>query len=58
MIEWADVIVENFKPGTLERLIGPYQKTPLFVQFRGTVQHTLAEMNPVTILPFRQEAES
>ena len=35
LIEWADVIVENFKPGTLERLIGPLPKDTIVCSISG-----------------------
>ena len=35
LIEWADVIVENFKPGTLERLIGPLPNDTIVCSISG-----------------------
>ena len=35
LIEWADVIVENFKPGTLERIIGPLPKDTIVCSISG-----------------------
>tara|TARA_B100000459_G_scaffold56610_1_gene30547 strand:+ start:493 stop:1527 length:1035 start_codon:yes stop_codon:yes gene_type:complete len=35
LIEWADVIVENFKPGTLGRLIGPLPKDTIVCSISG-----------------------
>ena len=35
LIEWADVVVENFKPGTLERLIGPLPKDTIVCSISG-----------------------
>ncbi len=35
LIEWADVIVENFKPGTLERLIGTLPKATIVCSISG-----------------------
>ena len=35
LIEWADVIVENFKPGTLERLIGSLPKDTIVCSISG-----------------------
>ena len=33
--EWADVVIENFKPGTLERLIGPLPKDTIVCSISG-----------------------
>ena len=35
LIEWADVIVENFKPGTLERIIGPLPNDTIVCSISG-----------------------
>ncbi|MAR46954.1 MAG: CoA transferase [Euryarchaeota archaeon] len=35
LIEWADVIIENFKPGTLERLIGDLPKDTIICSISG-----------------------
>ena len=35
LIEWADVIVENFKPGTLERITGPLPKDTIVCSISG-----------------------
>ena len=35
LIDWADVIVENFKPGTLERLIGTLPKDTIVCSISG-----------------------
>ena len=35
LIEWADVVIENFKPGTLERLIGPLPKDTIICSISG-----------------------
>ncbi len=35
LIEWADVIVENFKPGTLERLLGELPKETIICSISG-----------------------
>jgi crotonobetainyl-CoA:carnitine CoA-transferase CaiB-like acyl-CoA transferase len=35
LIEWADVIVENFKPGTLERLLGELPKDVIICSISG-----------------------
>ena len=35
LIEWADVVVENFKPGTLKRLIGPLPKDTIVCSISG-----------------------
>ena len=35
LIEWADVVVENFKPGTLERLVGPLPKDTIVCSISG-----------------------
>jgi len=35
LIEWADVIVENFKPGTLERLIGTLPNDTIVCSISG-----------------------
>ena len=35
LIDWADVVVENFKPGTLERLIGTLPKDTIVCSISG-----------------------
>ena len=35
LIEWADVVVENFKPGTLERLIGAFPQDTIICSISG-----------------------
>ena len=35
LIDWADVIVENFKPGTLERLVGTLPKNTIICSISG-----------------------